>query len=208
MWPIINKILRLPTAMKLLIPVGVIVIISTGYYFLAYRPHQKKLVYLHKEYEKLENKRAEKQNIANNLDKYRAEFAKTEKELKKILVQLPSQKEIPTLLSLISAQGSASGLEFLLFKPSKKETPVDFYVKIPIEIKVMGTYHEVAVFFDRISRLDRIVNVAKIKMDKPKNIDGKMVLTSSCDVITYKYLDEAERAKLEKKKSKNKKKRR
>jgi len=208
MWPFINKIIRLPLAIKLLIPVGFIIIISGIYYLALYRPHEKKLVQLDAEYKKLEAKRTEKQKIADNLDKYKLEFAKTESDLKRILIQLPSNKEIPNLLSKISALGSASGLEFLLFKPSKSEKLKDFYKEIPIEIKVIGTYHEVAVFFDRTSRLQRIVNISNIKMGGAKNIEGKMILSTSCQAITYRYLDEKERAKLEKKKKKKRKRRR
>jgi type IV pilus assembly protein PilO len=198
MWPILNKILRLPIAIKLLIPVGIIIIISGGYYGLLYRSHQKKLVQLKGEHLRIKAERAEKKIIANNLEKYKAEFAKTKEELNKALVQLPSEKEIPKLLSDISALGSTSGLGFLLFKPSNKEVPIDFYAEIPIEIKVMGNYHEVAVFFDRISRLQRIVNISEVKMENPKNIEGKMILTTSCRAITYKYLSEEERVRIEK----------
>ena len=65
-----------------------------------------------------------------------------------------------------------------------------------------GTYHDVATFLDRVKRLDRIVNVADIQLKKPR-IDGDRVwLEVSCMVNTFRFLDEAERARINEQKKK------
>ena len=63
-----------------------------------------------------------------------------------------------------------------------------------------GTYHDVALFLDRVKRLDRIVNVANIQLAKPHLEGDRMLLDAACTATTFRFLDEAERQKLEEKK--------
>lgn len=56
-------------------------------------------------------------------------------------------------------------------------------------MRVTGSYHEIAVFFDRLSKMSRIVNVADLKMASPQFINKKIVLTSSFDATTYRFLE-------------------
>ena len=65
------------------------------------------------------------------------------------LKQLPNKKEIDKLLQDISYHAIESGLVVLLFKP-QKEIKKNFYAEIPVDIKLSGTYHDQAIFFDKI----------------------------------------------------------
>jgi len=99
--------------------------------------------------------------------------------------KLPQTKEIPNLLASITASGQASGLSFLLFEP-RSEVKKDFYAEIPMAIKVSGDYRSVAFFFERLSRLSRIVNIRNIKM-RPEKEAGK--LSTECTAVTYRFID-------------------
>ena len=107
----------------------------------------------------------------------------------------------------VAASGRASGLEITLFR-QKPEVPHDFYADVPVEMQMRGTYHDVALFLDRVKRLDRIVNVSDIKMTKPRIELDRMMLDAGCTATTFRFLDESERAKLleEKKKQEGNKK--
>jgi len=98
---------------------------------------------------------------------------------------LPETKEIPSLLSSISQSGQDAGLEFVLFEP-KAEVKKDFYAEIPVSIKVTGSYHNIATFFDNVSRLYRIVNIQNIEMKSGKNDTS---LDTSCTAVTYKFVE-------------------
>jgi len=104
-------------------------------------------------------------------------------ELKRAQARLPDQREIADLLSSVAASGRASGLEITLFR-QKPEVPHDFYADVPVEMQMRGTYHDVALFLDRVKRLDRIVNVSDIKMTKPR-IEGDRMLfrTGRAEVV-------------------------
>jgi len=82
------------------------------------------------------------------------------------------------------------GLEFVLFKP-EKERPAEFYAELPISIKVMGTYHELALFVSDVAALPRIVTFGNINIASATNPkDDK--LTMSAKAKTYRYLDQSE----------------
>lgn len=123
---------------------------------------------------------------AANRPKLKAELEATEKQFEITATLLPKEKEIPSLLTNISALGRGSGLDFLTFKPSS-EVPQDFYSEIPVDIRVRGPYHNMGIFLDQVSKLDRIVTVANITMGGPKKEGSEMLLNSSCRLVTYQF---------------------
>ena len=106
-------------------------------------------------------------------------------EFKIVTKKLPEKKEIPALLSSVSQSGRDAGLEFLLFQP-ESEINQDFYAEIPVSMRVAGSYHNVALFFDKVARLSRIVNIDDIKMASTK---GNMDLITSCKAVTYRFVE-------------------
>jgi type IV pilus assembly protein PilO len=113
--------------------------------------------------QKLQADLDQKRIIAANRPKLEEEIKSLEKQLDAALVKLPEEKEIPKLLTQVNTLGLQSGLEFLLFRPG---APVKkgFYAEVPIEIRVQGEYHTLGTFLDRVSKLERIVNVADIRI--------------------------------------------
>ena len=99
---------------------------------------------------------------------------------------LPKTQEIPDLLRNISDLGKTTGLEFISFLPAQ-EIQKDFYAEIPINITLLGPYHNVGSFLDKVSKLDRIVTVDNIKMAQPKELTGEILLTSTCQLVTYRF---------------------
>jgi type IV pilus assembly protein PilO len=100
------------------------------------------------------------------------------------LRHLPNTKEIPALLKNITQLGSDSQLEFLVFTP-QAERPKDFYVEIPVAIEISGNYHNVAIFFDKVGRMDRIVNILDVSMQPTKEYSTDLV--TKCTAITYRF---------------------
>jgi type IV pilus assembly protein PilO len=90
-----------------------------------------------------------------------------ESQFAEALNLLPNTKEIPALLKTITQLGTDSQLEFVLFSP-QRERPKDFYMEIPVSIQVSGSYHNVAVFFDKVGRMDRIINILNVDMKPEK----------------------------------------
>lgn len=101
-------------------------------------------------------------------------------------ILLPKSQEIPNLLRSISDVGRSSNLEFLSFVPGQ-EIPQDFYAEIPIDIKIKGPYHNLGLFLDKVSKLERIVTVNNIKTEKVEQENNEMLLHSSCKLVTYRF---------------------
>ena len=191
--PNVEKILKLPNKQKIALLLLVIVAIGSGFFFGLQQPKLKELKLLQGKLDKLHEQVQEKKKIADQLPKYRAEYARLQKDLESALTELPNQKEIPSLLTSITTAGKSSGLDFLLFRP-KAEVAKGFYAEVPVDITVSGSYMNVANFFVAVGNLPRIVNIgnvnfADIKYDKDK---GRTQLRVNCLATTFRFLDKKE----------------
>lgn len=145
---------------------------------------------LEAELEKLQGDLTQKRTIAANRSKLDAEIKGLEKQLAEVLIRLPEEKDIPKLLTQINTLGQQSGLEFQLFRPG---APVrkGFYAEVPIDIRVEGQYHTLGAFLDKLSKLERIVNLTDIKMapiPSQQQRSDRTVL-SDLKATTYTFLE-------------------
>ena len=200
-----EDILKLSTPKKLGILGGVIVLIIAVFVWLLILPEYQKLAQKDQEYNKLQLSLNEKKKVTQDLQKFQVRLENVRRELEVMKAQLPDKKEIPVLLKTISSLGKESGLEFQLFRP-RPEIPKEFYAGIPVEIQVVGGYHEVANFFYQVGMLDRIVNITNVDMGKPKEEKGKMELTTSCLATTFMFVEKPVTEEEDKDKDKDKKK--
>ena len=190
-----DSILKLPTPKKVLILVGILVAIAGLYLYTLIIPLQDELKAVKMELGKLEQELNNSRAIVRELPKFREQVAKLNEELKDALTQLPNEKEIPEILKTISSLGKESGLEFTLFKP-KPEAPQQFYATVPIELVALGNYHHVGIFFDKVSKLPRIINVVDFNMARAKDTKGakstggpELLLKTSCMLNTYRFIE-------------------
>ncbi len=146
------------------------------------------------QYDKVLSERASLKAIADDLENYKEQVEKLQIRFTEALQQLPDSKEIDSLLSNVNKQGEESGLEFLLFKPLS-EVPREFYAEVPVKILLKGTYLDVAMFFYKVSKLKRIINITNIIMVEPREVNGKIILNTSCVATTFKFLKSSEMGK-------------
>jgi len=123
---------------------------------------------------------------ANELPRHKEELKEAQLQFETTSILLPKSQEIPNLLRSISDLGRNSGLDFMSFTPGQ-ESPKDFYAEIPIDIKIKGPYHNLGLFLDKVSKLERIVTVDNIKTDKVDFDKSEVLLNSSCKLITYRF---------------------
>lgn len=185
----IDLLMRQKAIVKLLVLGLILAVICVLYWQFLYRPVNEEVRTLEPELATLKAELSAKQAIVSERPKYEAELEQTRHELVLALKQLPDKSEIPSLLETISSLGKSSGLNFLLFRP-KAEVAKNFYAEIPVDIKVEGTYRDIVGFFDRVSKMPRIVNMSGISMGTPKKqADGRTVITTSCMATTYKFIE-------------------
>ena len=186
----IDIILRQKAIIKFLILLIVLAVVVGLYWQFLYRPVISEISTLEPQLNTLKAELSAKKEIVKEKPRYEAELEETRHKLIVALKQLPDKSEIPSLLENISALGKASGLKFLLFKP-KAEVPKNFYAEIPVDITIQGKYKDMVLFYDRVSKMPRIVNMSDIVMGSPKkDAGGNMVITTSCNATTYKFIEE------------------
>ena len=184
----LETFVKLPTSRKIVVLVVLIAVMSGLFFYLIYWPNLDVLKKKKAEVEVLERQVRELRTVAANMKRFQAEASRLREELQVAITQLPTSKEIPSLLSNISQLGKDSGLEFLLFKPIG-EINKEFYAEIPVEIKVKGSYNNVAMFFDKVGKLPRIVNISEVSMDTAKEVMGRWEINTSCTATTFKFID-------------------
>jgi type IV pilus assembly protein PilO len=114
---------------------------------------------------------------------YLADSAKLEekkarsRDLNKIL---PESAEMASLLAAINQQAEIAGLKVRTVVPLDEQAQ-PYYARVPIKLDVSGRYHQLAKFFGGISRMDRIMNVENISMDRPVMGDNdETTVSASC----------------------------
>ncbi|GAA4358487.1 type 4a pilus biogenesis protein PilO [Kangiella marina] len=191
-WPLPGRIVFILIAM--------LIVLGLGYYFNTSeqiseleskaRQQEQLLADYKREYEK-----------AVNLDAYREQMAEMKETFKGLLEQLPKNTEIPGLLDEISYAASGAGVELLSHK-YLDETKKQFYIEKPIEIVATGSYHQIADFVSRVSKLPRIVTLHGFKISPQQgqarssrggsgaNTEGNENLNFSVLAKTYRYESE------------------
>ena len=201
----LEKILKLPLAQKIIILIVINIVVLGLFYYMFYKSKLEESSILQEELTKLQAKHAEQKKVIADLPKWRKENEELKVKFKELLKLLPNTKEIPSLLTNISYLAQDCGLEILLFQP-QNEVVRGFYADIPVDMQVLGDYHNIGYFFDKVSKLKRIVNIADLKIStekKKQSATDKPNLNSKFKVITFKFI-EKDTSSVKKKKKKRK----
>lgn len=196
MHPMIENFMERPMGHKVGFWAGTLLIIIVIFWQYFYNP-------LTTEITEAEDKRAQfnsqitnEKRLARELPKFQEEVKALEIKLKIALEELPDEKEIPELLKSVSDLAKDAGLEVGLFRP-EPEVQKDFFAEVPVSMVVEGTFHQVATFFDEVGHMSRIVNIKGIDMGDAKGTDRGLSVRAACTAVTFRYIDEEQRAKSE-----------
>ncbi len=202
---LVERILDLPPRQRMLVFIGGGVLILFLYAYFFYWPNSARIEGLESTRQSLQSDRDRKLALVANIEQTRRDVTQLDGDLRKAVAQLPDTKEIPDLLSKTSSLGIESGLDVVQFK-QRPEVFQDFYAIVPVDILVRGSFHQVASFFDKVRRMDRIVNVNDVSIKtQPNKLDAsEITLDTSCAAVTYRFLDEAERERIAKQKEREK----
>jgi len=188
---IFDRLARIPRAQRLLLFGVFYVILAVAYWALLYLPESSELGDLGREQAALIEQLRQVNERAKNKDKFEAEVNALMYDLQQALKELPNDREIPGLLKGISNLGKKVGLEVRKFQPLPEQRR-EFVAEVPVALEVDGSYHEVAMFFDRLSKMNRIVYVQDIEMGDPQERGGKIYLRVSGNAVTFRFLTDDE----------------
>ncbi|MFW5454708.1 type 4a pilus biogenesis protein PilO [Thioalkalivibrio sulfidiphilus] len=177
-----------PTAVKgIAIAIVVIAILGAGYWFII-KDQLTQLDRVKAEETQLRQTFETRQRRAANLQAYKDQLEEMRRTFGTMLRQLPSRTEIPSLLVDVSQTALSSGLEIDLFRPMAEERK-GFYAEAPIQLRMHGSYEQMAEFTSGVASLPRIVTLHDVVI-RPTQ-DGTR-LTMEATAKTYRYLDETD----------------
>lgn len=185
--PLQERLETLSSSQRVLLVVATILILGAGFYFLKYKPDAQRLTNLHHRISQQQRRLVQLKQAASQIGKFKKENAEAELQLRDLLTLLPDEKEIPGLLDSISQLGAQVGLENVLFQPQPEKTH-EFYAAIPVRLDMVGSFNELGLFFDKISKLDRILKVENLQISRQK---APASLRVGCTVVTYRFLEHA-----------------
>lgn len=185
----------MPPLRKALLIGLVFILLGYFYYFYFLQDMIAKRGELAERLSSINQEIAEKQIFAKQIEKYKKEVDVLKKNLQIALAKLPERKEISGLLDSVSEAGRRVDLEFLLFEPMSEVSKEGLYAEIPVKVEAAGSYHNIAIFFEKVGKLPRIMNIANISIrtiEDTKEKSKNDYLICSCIVKTYMFLEEKE----------------
>jgi type IV pilus assembly protein PilO len=197
-----EKVEKIKMLYRVLIMAGTLVVLGGIFAWLVYFPMSDDISKTEGEVSRLQQKLNQVVVKARAQKKLQAEYSEADLQFQEALKLLPNTKEIPALLKTITQMGTDSQLDFILFSP-QRERVEDFYVEIPVSIEVSGTYNNVAVFFDKVGNMERIVNILNVSMTPVK--ERSTILDTRCDAVTYRFKGESDESKKGPKKARGRK---
>jgi len=159
----LEQVAKLPKAVRFGVIAAICLLVVSSYYFGVYQDSQLELERMRAKELELQRKLSEVRSVAANIAAFEEEITELEAKLSKALRQLPNEKQLEVLLTDISNLAKNSGVEVKSFKRNS-EVVHDFYAEVPISLALEGGYHDIAQFFDMMSRLPRIVNMGALNV--------------------------------------------
>jgi type IV pilus assembly protein PilO len=173
---------------KAVVLVAIIVALPVAGYFGLWQGQLEELEQGKVQEEKHKQDYLNKKKQAVNLDLHKQQLREIDTQFGALLKQLPNKSQMDALLVDINQAGLGRGLQFELFKPAGRENVREFYAELPINLKVVGVYHDMGAFASDVGQLSRIVTLNNVNMTAAK--DGNLVMEVTAR--TFRYLDEEE----------------
>jgi type IV pilus assembly protein PilO len=184
-----NPLSRLPLAGQLGVSILIAALLCGGFYYFWYsdaldteKKQEAKLAELQKQIRALEA-------TANKLPEFQREVQALEARLETLKRILPPEKEMPDLMRRVQYLAAQSSLQIRKFNPAPPAQK-EFYLEVPINLDVDGTYHNLGAFLDRISRMSRLVNMGNVKIKAQQKPTINNTIAASAVATTYVYQDQ------------------
>jgi type IV pilus assembly protein PilO len=188
---IVERFAKLPRSQRLLLVGVAYLLIALVFYFSLISPTMDEIESATAGKHDLEIKRDQVRTRAENRAAFETELDALAAKLKQALKELPNGREIPGLLSEIDGLARKSGLDVRRFQPLP-EVMHEYFAEVPVQLVMDGSYHEFGIFFDRVSKMSRIVSVQDIQVTDPTDSGSEVKLKVTGKSITYRFLTDEE----------------
>lgn len=205
-----NPLTKLPLVGQLGVGVAALVVILGGFYYFFYTDLDATEKAKTQQLSELQADIRNLEVTANKLQEFQREVQLREAKLETLKRILPADKETPELMKKVQYLAAQSNLLIRRFTPGqtvnrefpiegqpapkpgqaqKQAAPQEYYQEWPINVDVEGSYHNLGLFFDRVSRLSRLVNVGNVRVKAQAQARPSNTIAVSCVATTFVYVE-------------------
>src|SRR3990170_3060671 len=177
---------NIPRSQKIILIALVFVIIIGSFVYFIFLPGKAQVDALGQSVTELNREIMTNEVKLRRLDQLKIENALLQAQLNELRAQLPAEAEVSGLLKQISDLSIESGLSIKLWKPGEREKdPSGLYTAIPVDVEVSGGYHALGIFFDKVSKLPRIVNITGLSMESARAAGNTVLIQDKFIATTF-----------------------
>ena len=192
-----DKFAKLPMWQKVVMLVLIWGLVGGGYYYLVYtdqdealRQNQTSLTQLNKQIDELKVK-------VTARVKFEKRLQELEDQRKRALTFLPDEPLTDELNIELNRRAKQSQIRVAKIV-QQSEVPMGFYARVPIQLNLEGTFHQLVIFFNLISEMKRIVNIQDVTFSEPQRRDGQVYLKAQALATCYRSIKEVPKARVAK----------
>lgn len=183
-----NALTKLSTTGQLGVAAFAAIVIGGLFYWQYWGPAVEEENQKTAQLDKLRQEIRQLEVTAAKLQDFQREVALLEAKLETLKRILPPEKETPDLMRRVQSLAAQSNLVIRTFTPAATVNK-EFYQEWPINMAVDGSYHNLGYFFDRVSRLSRLVNVGNLKINAASNQTASKTISAACVATTFVYIE-------------------
>ena len=177
---------NIPRSQKIIILTLLFTILIGGFVYFIFLPGKTQVDALNKSVADLNHEIMTNEVKLRRLDQLKIENAQLQAQLNELRAQLPAEAEVSGLLKQISDLSIESGLSIKIWKPGeRKKDPSGLYTAIPVDVEVSGGYHALGIFFDKVSKLPRIVNITGLSMESARAAGNSVLIQDKFIATTF-----------------------
>ncbi len=160
-----------------------------AFFYLYVTPMQAEMAQRQRKLDALVADIRKSQAIAQRLPQFRKEVADLQARLETLKNVLPEEKDMGDLLRRLQTLAVQSNLTIRSFKPAAQPVAKQLHAEVPINLELDGAYHNLAMFFDRVSKFDRIIHIGSIEIKAKDKQEPNSTITASCVATTFVLLE-------------------
>lgn len=159
-----------------------------AYYYYYEMPAQARIETLERDLAQMRGRIDKGLATARQLSEFRNEVSDLRARLEGLKPILPDEKDAADLLRRVNSLAVQSNLTIRGFRPQAIATR-ELHAEWPITLELEGTYHNLGLFLDRVSKFPRIINVGELDIKPKQQADGRTTIEVTCTATTFVLLD-------------------
>jgi type IV pilus assembly protein PilO len=174
------------------VQIGVFVLLSVGlagaFYYFYEMPQQVELEQQARELSAIRGRISRGQSMARQLPEFKKEIGGLEARLESLKPILPDERDVGDLLRRVQTLATQSNLKVQGFRPQAITTK-EMHAEWPISLQLEGSYHNLGLFLDRVSKFPRIINIGDMTLAAKQQPVGGASMTIQATATTFVLVD-------------------